>query len=289
MTDEENRTDDPEKPEEIIDEITYELGELHDDLVEGAVKVGEQIERFTGLRRVWVGLSQSSTVDPDAVHIYDSGVNVLSSARDEIFDLKAQIGPSLGLIDKITPASDTTVSVTSVTATIFAPGITLPTTPAFSMSDRYSSTREKLTVIDEALAQTYEEIREVLYGTRSDPERGALFLLRQSYDHFFGALAPDDDVRASPFWQEKGGDTPNLVTREERIQYAASTHIGDTTTAARLASSAKHITDVYRALNRAHERETLDQEKAWAALTEMQTIIETWVEEIDMSAFETSE
>ena len=274
--------EDLEKPEEIIDEINSELTHLHDSLIEGATQVGEQIERYSGMRGAWVTLGESSTTSQDLADVVTSGIIYLSSVRNEVKQLRIQILPSLGLIHRISPSTDTSASITGSTAGLLDIELDLPDDPPFAITDRYESTRDKLAKLDESLALTYEEIRQVLYGTHSDPERGALYMLRQAYDHFFGLLAPDDDVRDSKYWEEKEDSNPNLVTRAERIEYAAHTHIADDATAKRLAASANHMTNVYRSLNRAHERGEIDAEKARTALKEMQTIIDSWVEALDL-------
>jgi len=89
-------------------------------------------------------------------------------------------------------------------------------------------------------------------------------------------------VRASPYWHEKDDEDPNHVTRRERMKFAAYTRIRDQSKAQTLAASAKHILDVYKALNKAHQRGSLDPAKAREALREMRTIIEDWVEALDL-------
>lgn len=273
---------DLEQPEEIIDEISSELTDLHDSLIEGATEVGEQIERYSGMRGAWVSLGESSTTSQDIADVVASGVIYLSSVRNEVKQLRLQIQPSLDLVHRIGPSTDTAASITGSTAGLLDLELDLPDDPPFTITDRYESTRNKLAKLDRSLAQTYDEIRQVLYGTHSDPERGALYMLRQAYDHFFGLLAPDDEVRASDFWEEKEEPNTSLVTREERIQFAAHTHVRDEATANRLAASADHMTNVYRSMNRAHERGEIDADKARTALTEMQTIIESWAEALDL-------
>ena len=272
---------DAEKPEEILDEIDADLDAIHKELVEDATKIGEEKERYKAIRSYWVSLADSGADDEDLAPVYLSGVQVLSSARDEIKSIRGQISPLSGLVHAISLSTDSTIGATASTASMF--GLTLDpgSVPAFTLTDRYSETKAKLQRLDPSLAMTYEEIREIRHGTRSDPERGALYFIRQSFDHLFSVLAPDDDVRSSPYWTEKERDDPLLVTRPERIEYAANTHVEDPTVRQRLVSSSKHMCEVYRALNNAHARGHLDETKANDAIREMQVIIETWMEEID--------
>ncbi len=93
--------------------------------------------------------------------------------------------------------------------------------------DQSTKFNEHIAELDKDLAKTYQEIWEVLYATRSDPDRGALYLIRHAYDQLFRCLAPDSEVRNSPYWKEKFGDKPNQIYRNERILYAINTHIED--------------------------------------------------------------
>ena len=141
---------------------------------------------------------------------------------------------------------------------------------------------DRLRKLDPALADTFGAIKEVLYGTKSDPERAALYLIRQMFDHFFGLLAPDDLVRKSPYWEKKKGNNPDLVSRMERLKYAAYEHVSDDTKRERLLATAKHMLYVYNALNRAHTRGKLDVSKARSALREMESLIQNWVIAIEL-------
>jgi hypothetical protein len=274
-----------EKPEEIIDDITSTLDDIHDDLVDASKKVGYEIERFKAIRPVWARLGESSTTDPDAAQIYVSGIYALSSMRDEVESFKSRVAPLRDLIGTIPTLTDLALSVTSSTGSFFDPVITnfIPLDdPLLPRPPRHPETKRRLAKLDPALADTYEEIWETLYGTRSDPERSSLFLIRQAYDHLFGILAPDDEVRASPYWHGKDDEDPERVTRGERIEFAAYTRVGDQSKAQRLAASAKHILEVYKGLNRAHKRGSLDPTKARKALREMKIIIENWLEALDL-------
>jgi len=275
-------TKESEKPEEIIDEITGALHDIHKDLVEGAMQVGQEIERFEGIRPLWVSIGESTITDPDLVNVYSSGVAALGTVRDEITDLRSGVAPILSHIGSISSSSDLTIAITDTTSIWAPPRTTLPPDPVFALTDRYSQTKSRLAKLDSSLAETYEAIREAVYGTRSDPGRVALYLIRQAFDHLFGLLAPDDEVRKSPYWREKEGDNPSQVTRKERIEYAAHAHIKSDTSARRLASSASHMVDVYEVLNKAHTRGPLDPEKSRNALKEMRVIIETWMEAIEI-------
>jgi hypothetical protein len=279
---EEPENKDIEKPEDIIDDITETLDDLHANLVEDATKIGEARDRFEAIKPQWVGFGNASTSDPDAAEVYKLAVNALSSIRDDYKSIADQHKTISGLMGTVSASSFFAASATGSTAGFVSPLIFPTETKWLQPIDDAGreKTRKGLTRLDPSLslAKTYDGIWEVLYATRSDPERGSLFMFRQVFDHFFGVLAPDANVRASEFWHKKGEPDPEKVERMERIEYAASVHIKREATAKRLIASGKHVLKVYKALNKAHKRGTLDQSAARNALKEMQSIIEDWVE-----------
>jgi hypothetical protein len=275
-----------EKPEEIVDDIIQALDGIHSDLVDSATEVGRSLDVYRRSREIWAELGNASATDEDAARVYTSGVRFLSAVRDEIYAIDQEMKPLSERFEYVSGSAETFTGVTGTTAsflTVETPGeyflrghILLPE------SDRYRETQKRLAKLDKALAETYEEVWQARYGTRADPQRAGLFLVRQAFDHLFQVLAPDDQVRNSPFWEEKGGDDPNQVTRRERIQFAAYTRIKDKNRAKIMAVSAKHMLDVYNALNSAHERGELDESKTDRALSEMTSIIEEWAQALEL-------
>lgn len=270
------------KPTEIIDDMVSELGGLQGNLQERALQVGEQRARLGSMRPYWARIEKARADDPGLKGIYDAGVGALFSEHREIASLRTRIEPALELVEQLQHSSDLTIGITGGTASMAIQGFDFPSEPAFFLTDKYTRTRDKLEDLDPSLCHTYEAIREVLHGTASDPERAAMYLLRQAFDHLFGLLALDTEVRSSLFWQQKPGASSQQVTREERITYAAHTHIRDKGRADSLASSSKHMVVVYRELNAAHKRGPLGSTRCRGALKEMQEIIEAWVQEIAM-------
>ncbi len=275
---------DPEDPGEIIDDITSAFDDIQKDLSEGATLAGEEKERFELMRPAWKDLADQTTTDPDIADVYSSGLVVLAAFRDELFEFKPQVSDLSASFMRVLPSSDSTSSTTSATVSIVSHGsIWMPEKVTLPRYSRYEETRERLSNLDDALGSTYQSVREVLYGTRSDPARGALYLTRQLFDHFFGLLAPDEKVRASPFWTSKPDeDDPDLVTRPERVQYAAETHVADLARRSTLLASARHMVSVYATLNKAHKRESLDENQAKEALREMFTLIGSWAWAIEI-------
>jgi hypothetical protein len=276
--------EDAESPEKLIDEICSELDEMHDRLADATMHIGYSRDALRSVRPTWEALGNAHTDDPDAAAVYWSGVQFLGALRDEVhahkvlFEDPASFAlTSSGSSSYFVSATETTASFISASTNIALP-VDLPE-PPFHPS-RHESYAMRFSRFDTSLGRTYQEIWEAMYGTRADPERSALFLTRQAFDQFFEKLAPDDQVRQSPHWEPKGGNDANMVTRKERIEFAAATHIKDETRANTLRTSANHMLDVYKRLNTAHNRGELDQFKARSALNEMQLILESWADAI---------
>jgi hypothetical protein len=136
----------------------------------------------------------------------------------------------------------------------------------------------RLALIDPALGKVCAEIWQTLYGTSADPARSALFMIRQTWDHFFHSLAPDSEVRQSPFWTKKDGDKPDMVTREERIKFAVEHRVKDPQKKALLLTTSKQMLDLYQEFNRAHQRSDIDETTALRSLKSVYTWLTEWAD-----------
>jgi hypothetical protein len=279
--DDQNLPIDSEKPEEIADEIISRLDSMHDSLVDASTQVGYTRDAFRAIRPVLKNLGDAMTTDPDASAIYTSNIEFLKAFRDEIRNQEGLVSPLPGVLRNTSGSAAVFVNATGTTAafvdvSVFSPDI-LPVLVSPNQHEEYV---RRFSQFDTDLGQTYQEIWEALYGTRADPERAALFQIRQSFDHLFAKIAPDDEVRKSPYWTKKTTHPPDQVTREERINFAIAKHVKDKARAKTLLSSTKHMLTVYGALNRAHERGKLDRTKGRQALTEMRAFLEDWANAI---------
>ncbi|MCL4486846.1 MAG: hypothetical protein M1570_01790 [Chloroflexi bacterium] len=285
MADEEKPID-PEKPEQMIDDIVSRLDGMHDIMVDGATQIGYTRDAFRAVRSTWASLGSASTSSPESENIYNSGIKFLSAFRDEVRAREQQLRPISGLSQQLSGSANSFVTATNSTAGfVFTPGGTSPSFGPIRLTlpGKQESYAGRFSRFDPALGKTYQEIWETLYGTRADPERAALYLIRQAFDQLFEKLAPDDDVRYSPYWTpttDKGKE--NQVWREERIRYAAAKHVKDSVRANTLVASVKHMIDVYQGLNRAHVRGELDRDKSRQALAEMRTILEDWANALEI-------
>lgn len=282
---EEQNPDGFEKPERIIDDIVANLDEVHSVLVQGTQHVGYARDTFRAQRQVWAEIANSSADNPEVADIYISGVQYLVAIRDSTRSLAVTVAPLVEQLEGTSASAGMFNGVTGTTAS-FIPSISgypaLVNATPLPSPVQHEGYAERFSKLDPELGKVYRGISEVLYGTRAEPERTALLLIRQAYDHLFSRLAPDEDVRQSPYWSPKEGEKRNEIHREERVKYAIAKHIPDATQAAVLAASARHMLNIYKGLNRAHERSELDVGKARLALTEMRSFLEAWANALDI-------
>ena len=271
---------DPKEFEKRIDETIQLADDLQRTYAKASQLAGYTRDSLQAAKDYWISLADESTREPSILPITASGVAVVNSLYNELNMIGNQgfpPNPALhfiaGTVDTFMATTHTLSSVVTVTKIDDVPYQPNP----FSENPQKPTNAERLANIDAELGNTYQQIWESLYGTRSDPERAALYLMRQSIDYLFFKLAPDDDVRASKYWKTKSENDPNQITRKERIEYAAHAHVTDSARADTLAASAKQMVDTYGALNQAHKRGELDQEKARSALLSMRLLLDEWV------------
>jgi len=279
-------TIDQERPEDIIDEMEHALDELHTELTEAAMEIGEEKERIRAIKPVWKELANLVADSPEYACVYTTGTHALANHRDQIKNVRDHIGSLGSQISVISGSTDSSVAITSVTESFFSRGLVSvsPSPPTLPPKDEAKDVEGALLELDQALHATYIGVREALYGTRSDPERAALYGIRQVFDHFFSILAPDDQVRKSQYWTPKEGDKPNQVTRDERLRNAAHTHARTPVLARTLIGSSRHMLSVHDALNYAHKRGELDANKARSSIREMDTLLRQWIKFTDSFA-----
>lgn len=141
----------------------------------------------------------------------------------------------------------------------------------------------KYKAFDPELARLYNQILQVRRRTSSHPEKSILSDIRQVYDHLMRILAPDDQVRAQPGWKPFDPDKPKMVTRAERLEFAAQKHIKDETLRATMLASTGHILAVHEDLNELfHTEKPLDVEEAYSVSEAMIEVLNQWADVLDL-------
>jgi hypothetical protein len=275
----------PKDVEHLFDEAIEIADSLHHDFVDAAQSIGYSRDVLLRSKPYWVKLAEMSEGTPAVTPIADSGARFVRAYRDELAGLRGQTDIPLSRLNAAAGSavwfSATSGSVSSIVRVPEVGEIPYEPNP-FRIEVGLPVYADRFARLEPALGDSYRQIWEALYGTRADPERSALFLMRQTFDHLFGRLAPDDDVRNSKYWHPKKRDKANQVDRRERIKYAAHTHIKDPNRANTLAASAKQMLDLYYALNAAHTRGELNRKKAREALLAMRHMLEDWADALGL-------
>ena len=274
------------RPDDVIDETIADLDNQHNRLVEQAAEVGYARDLLIAAKPLWTRLADETAGSASPPAVYSSGVSLLCAYRDEV-RANARVvvgieGPNRSLLNSAVQLCAATGSTASFSVTTF--GAVAPP-PATHTPERHEECARRLAQLDESLAKTYRAIWELLYATRQDPVRAALWEVRQAFDHLFSLLSPDDVVRLSEYWVRKTAiEAPDRVTRSERLAYAAHTWATTPERKETLLVATEHMIDVYQRLNIAHQRGHLDEPKARAALNEMLSLLESWAYAIDLAS-----
>lgn len=276
---------DPDKFKKRISDNIDKADRLHRKFTRQANQLGYIRDSLIEIEPYWRGLADSAIGGSAAINTLDSGsqfMNGLGEGLDNIQMITSNLDQTFSTI---TTSTDTAFSSTATMSTIVpvknVNKVDYKPCPFLKQKDHeyYAHRLEKL---DPQLAKTYRQTWEALHGTRAEPEHTALFQIRQTYDHFFGILAPDEEVRKSKFWSKKEGEKSKQVYRRERIEYAAHTHVKDKTTATLICANATAILDAYERLNIAHKRDKLNPKDAREAITSIDKILKEWINALDI-------
>jgi hypothetical protein len=272
----------PEYSKEDLDKAFEEAlaaaEDLHKKLTSASEDVGYIKNVFIYAKNNYDGLYLKAQNDPSIYPIIASGIAFLKGMTDEINGVSGIIDQAIGSISPVSSSSETFSNTSGSASILFDIGDrnqVIPPPPHRKSRDHYS---DQLNTIDHALANTYKEVWQTFYGTSSEPHRSALFMMRTLYDNFFATLAPDDDVRGSQFWHRKEGKDPDQIWRRERIAYSLSKNIKDENRRSTLGAETDQIIFLYEAVNMAHKRGSLDEEKASKTLFSMDNSLKDWLD-----------
>jgi hypothetical protein len=257
-----------------------ESQEMHSQAAQYAGYVREVIQATSSF---YVHIAQMAEDIPELRDVVASGVKFVNSIDNEFYLTNKQSRPILyglsGMSDSAEIFCDTSGTITpSIYSQIVIPSFEAPPL----LVAKQPNIEDKLFAIDPTLAATYREIGQIYHRTTADPARAALSMMRQTFDHLFGTLAPDEQVRKSPYWKQKSGPEPDQVTRRERMIYTAFTYIPHKARAETLVANIDNILETYKILNKLHTRGALAEGQAKRALKTMSKFIETWADAIEL-------
>lgn len=274
----------PEYSQEDIDRIFQEAlkaaENLHKKLSSLAEDTGYVMNVITITKPRLDMLYIKAQDDPTAYPIVASGVDFLKGLTNKFTTLTEFTDGLATRFPSLINSTGTFSSSTDTGSVLFNPNYEskpLPVAPTRKSRDDYSA---KLKDLNTSLGKTYEQVWQTYLATSSEPHRSALFMMRTLFDNFFAWLAPDNEVRNSPFWHKKEGDKPDQIWRSERLTYALKKHIKDENRQMILEATAKQIGALYEAANAAHNRGSLDEDKASKTLMAMESFLKDWLDSL---------
>ncbi|HVU23469.1 MAG TPA: hypothetical protein VHE13_05035 [Opitutus sp.] len=251
-----------------------------------ALQAGQVEAALGATREYWSELARTRGNEAEANSAIQSGMSNVAQISLSLSETWKKSSPPIDALRSIALTAVAYGTTTAATSELLhIPGrsdlqVTLVPNIDYQGDSNLASRLESL---DPALGAIARQIWECLYATNADPERSALFMMRQTWDYFFGSLAPDQQVKKSEFFAPKQGPRPDVVSRDERIRYALDRHIRREHDRARLFASAKHALNLYDELNRAHTRGELDRAKAVTSLHALNDWLVLWVDALENS------
>jgi hypothetical protein len=268
----------PEDVQRQFDEAEARARNLQGQYIQGAQLLGQIGSVLRSTKPYWVNLaSQNSDF---AFPVVESGNGVVSELNRSLEKIGITHALPIGNLRSIAASAASFGSNTVATFSLYPePKGPLHFDVSLVPAANYvadSGLAGRFKKIDPSLAAVARQIWECLYGTVSDPERSALYMMRQTWDHLFGLIAPDAEVRNTGFFAEKEGEKSGMVTREERLRFAIAKRVHDPGDQERLLAGTQLMLDLYQELNRAHKRGDLNREKAVKSLHALYDWLVQW-------------
>lgn len=254
-------------------ELTTTATQLHEKLAAATEKAGYVARAASAIRDGYQFIAEAR--DPSTSDFAASGINLLNALNKQMAAVANS--SSIVLLDPLAHNVELACADLAVSGSVLGfrqPSMPCPFLPG-SDPERYAAVLERL---NPAMARSYRQAWSSRYGAKDDPERVGLWELRQTFDHFFEVIAPDDAVRASGHWKKKDKEPLNAVHRRERLAYAAEQLVADPAERALLESTADDALRAYGDLNKAHVRGALAVEHAFDAFDAFDTIFRRWID-----------
>lgn len=283
MTEENNEERiDPQKLVNIFNITETNLDELYSKSIEFTQYVGFTLDTIKQAHRNFVMILEKKNENPAIEPLISSAYTQITVVNLEVEQVNSNLSMDHAKIIGVSGSAITSCSTSGTVLAALDPEFEYNLeVPSFMKPDE-NKVEAILYKLDPSLAETYIEIEQVYYGTNADKVRAAISSMRQTFDHFFGILAPDDAVRKSIYWKPKAKEKdPDLVTRRERILYAINTHLKTPSRASSLSQDIKVIIDAYKALNSLHDRGSVNINSAKNALFTVKHFIEDFALSIE--------
>jgi Predicted pPIWI-associating nuclease len=267
----------------VFDETAERATRLQRKYLESAQHCGRISTTLRNVTPFWMALAEHTSSNADYSDVLNSGIANVATIGNALKGIEAESPAPASQLKQVA------ISVCTFGANTAASGVTMgPELSQFDFgrmfvadAEREVGLSDRFSKFDPVLGRLCSQIWETLYGTVSDPERGATFMIRQVWDHLFDKLAPDDEVRRSRFFTKKPSPQPDQVTRRERVQFAVDRHIPESKKQLILAATDQMLV-YYKIFNRVHERGDLDRHKLQAALKYVYDWLAQWADALGL-------
>lgn len=269
-------------PSDLIEDTERRLKEIQQRFAAASEQAGYAQKVVSAAKPYWQSADRIFA-EGAADEILTSGYQVLESFNEQVQSLDEQSGEFLNQVQSVMGTAPVVANSTSSTATISGYSMDFNAEPVrqfryvFNSHDEYAN---KLSKLDPSLAKTFDGIKGAYFGSRVEGLRQALFLTRQTFDHFFDTLVDDNEVKRQSWWSPEDNKKPGIVSRPQRMQYAAEKYVEDSAKRKVLTSGVQHMNKVYEKLQKLHKRGPLDEEKDKDALFEMLGLLKIWVDSL---------
>ena len=276
---------DPNEMLRAFERAQQQVSKLQNDSAKYTQTLGYIASVFETTKPYWVQLAAESGSNTSVIPVLESGKATITEMTTALNLIQGQYTPPISTAQTVSLSASFFGSNTAATSSL----VPIVESKQFSVKaipledfNTDKSLADRFSKLDPALGRVCAEIWESLYGTTADPARSALFMLRQTWDHFFQILSPDDEVRKSEFWKPKAEPKPDQVEREERFRFAVARHVKDEKKRDLLNAACKQMLTLYGKLNGAHKRGEVDPIPAKQALNAMYLWLNQWADALEI-------
>jgi len=269
-------------PSELIEDTERRLGGIQQRIAAASEQAGYAQKMISASKPYWRS-ADKIFMEGTEDEILTSGYDVVQSFNEEVHSLDEQSGEFLNKVQSVMGSAHIVANSTGSTAAFSGYPFDFDPKPlrqfryTFDSHDEYA---KRISELDSSLGQTFGGIKGAYFGSSKDGLRQALFLTRQTFDHFFDVLVKDEEVKQQSWWSPENPQEPDVVSRPQRIRYAAEKYVDDPARRQLLIDGAQHMNNVYNKLQKLHKRGSLDEEKDKDALFEMLDLLKTWVDSL---------
>jgi hypothetical protein len=269
-------------PSQLVEDIERRLEQIQRKVTAASEQVGLTRKIVAAGKPYWESADEIfMNGKPDA--ILTSGYQVLASFREQVESLEEQSSDFQGQVQSVMGSATVFANSTASTASVSGYSLGFNSEPikqfryVFDTHDEYGV---RMSIINPALGKSFDTIKSAYFGSTKEGLRQSLFMARQTFDQLFDSLVTDDEVRQQSWWLSENSQKPEMVTRRQRMRYAAEKHVKDPAKRKVLLDGIEHMNKVYNSLQKLHSRNVLDEEKDKDVLFEMLDLLKNWVDSL---------